>query len=194
MAGCATVFSGRHQEVTFLSQPDGATVTVGGKILGKTPLTTTIQKDKNQELRFEKEGYKTISMSLTTRINGWFWGNILGGFSGLFSSTTDSATGSIIEYSPSQYLVTLFPDGSSPISVQPNKNYKTKEFIVMSYSKLAGEIAQGKGEYLDSLYSLLEIPSEKRGEALAKLRALSTLYTEIPTFADKVIEQFVNSK
>src|SRR5690349_20635236 len=107
VAGCATVFSGKTQEVTFLSQPDGATVTVGGKVLGKTPLTTMLQKEKNQELRFEKDGYTPISMSLTTRINGWFWVNILGGISGLFCSTSDNVSGSIIEYSPSQYLLTL---------------------------------------------------------------------------------------
>lgn len=191
LAGCATVFSGTTQEVSFQSQPDGANVIVGGKVIGKTPLTTMLKKEKNQTLVFEKEGYKSITMQLSTRINGWFWGNILGGLSGLLSSTTDATTGAVIEYTPNQYLVTFMPTETSAIAIQPDKRYKAKEYIVMSYSNLQTDIAKGKGSYLDSLYSTLEIPEAKRVEALEQIKAISTLNKDIPVFADKLIEQFI---
>ncbi len=39
--------------MTFNSEPDGATVIVAGKTLGKTPLTVKVPKDKNMSLTFE---------------------------------------------------------------------------------------------------------------------------------------------
>src|SRR3989338_382530 len=87
LAGCASIISGRTQEVSFASNPEGVTVTVNGRILGKTPLTINLQRKSEQSLVFSKDGYKTLSMQFETSINGWFWGNILLG--GLIGSTTD---------------------------------------------------------------------------------------------------------
>ncbi|MCZ7627552.1 MAG: PEGA domain-containing protein [Candidatus Methylomirabilis sp.] len=77
LAGCASIVSGRTQEVSFTSNPEGATVTVNGRIIGKTPLTANLQREKGQSLAFSKEGYKTLSREFETDLNGWFWGNIV---------------------------------------------------------------------------------------------------------------------
>lgn len=87
-SGCATIVSGTDQKLTFDSEPEGATVTVAGRVLGKTPLTVEVDKDKNLALTFEKEGYKTYTTQLSTSLEPWFWGNIVIG--GLVGSTTDS--------------------------------------------------------------------------------------------------------
>lgn len=99
LASCATIVSGKYQTVTFNSEPQGAKVIVNGRTLGTTPLTLPLEKASNQTLSFEKEGYNTVTLPLTTTLNGWFWGNIVLG--GLLGSTTDGLTGAVHEYSPS---------------------------------------------------------------------------------------------
>lgn len=186
--GCASLVSGGSQAVTFNSVPDGATVTVNGLVIGKTPITTTIKKKSGQSLVFSKDGYKPITMQLETRMNGWFWGNIV--FGGLIGSTTDGLSGAVNEYSPSQYMVSLQPDGSgsleSKTAIEPRQ--KVKEFILISYKNIQSDLSKGEGEYLSSLLELLKVPREDKAEAVKKLKALSEVYTNILEFADRVTD------
>src|SRR5437879_2243237 len=127
--GCASIVSGRHQEMSFVSNPDGATVSISGRTIGKTPITTTLTKQSGQTLIFSKDGYKPLSMSLETRMDGWFWGNIVLG--GPIGSTIDGLSGAVHEYSPSQYMVTLQPEGTSQLESKTSlsERQKAKEFI-----------------------------------------------------------------
>jgi len=43
LSGCASIMHGTHQDLTFQSNPDNATVTVGGRVIGKTPITTSLK-------------------------------------------------------------------------------------------------------------------------------------------------------
>ena len=54
LPACATIITGSNQEVTFNSNPDEATVTVGGRVIGKTPITTSLKKRSGQPMVFEK--------------------------------------------------------------------------------------------------------------------------------------------
>ena len=147
LTGCASIISGRTQEVSFASNPEGTTVTVNGRIIGKTPLTVNLQKKSGQSLVFSKDGYKTLSMQLETSIDGWFWGNIVLG--GVIGSTTDGITGSVYKYAPSQYMVTLEPDGTNKIDGKSalSDQQKAKEYIVVAYKSLIEELTKNdKGE------------------------------------------------
>lgn len=42
-SGCASLISGSTQPVTFNSSPDGASVTLSGQVLGKTPVTIVLK-------------------------------------------------------------------------------------------------------------------------------------------------------
>jgi hypothetical protein len=68
---------------------------------------------------------------------------------------------------------------------------KTKEFIVVGYSSLLNDLRAGKGPYLTSLLSMLQIRQENGDEATKKIRALSEVYTNIPEFADHVVNLFI---
>jgi len=105
-------------------------------VLGTTPLLATIKRGAEQVVVFSKEGFETLSMQLHSGMNNWFWGNIL--FGGVLGSTTDSATGASREYSPSEYLVTLQPKGTSSVEAASalSKPQKIREFIVMNDSDL----------------------------------------------------------
>lgn len=192
LAGCASIISGRTQEVSFVSNPEGATVTVNGRIIGKTPLTVNLQKEKGQSLVFSRDGYKTLSMQLETNIDGWFWGNIVLG--GLIGSTTDNVNGSMYKYAPSQYMVTLEPDGTTKIDGKPtlSDKQKAKEYIVVAYKSLIEELTKhDRGEYVRSLLNILKIPDAQQTDAIIKIRALSEAYQDIPVFADRVVEMFL---
>lgn len=189
--GCATIMSGKSQELSFQSNPDGATVTVSGKIIGKTPITTTLKKEKGQSLVFSKDGHKSVSMRLDTRLDSWFWGNIALG--GLIGSSTDGISGAVHEYSPSQYMVTLQPEGTTPIEgkVSQSERQKAKEFIVMGYKDIISDLKKGEGQYLASLMSVLKISMDEKDQAIKKIKGLSEAYNNIPEFADRVIEIYI---
>lgn len=190
LGGCASIVSGGSQAVTFNSSPDGATVTLNGLAIGKTPITTTIKKKSGQSMVFSKDGYKPITMQLETRMNGWFWGNIV--FGGFIGSTTDGLSGAVNEYSPSQYMVSLQPDGSGSMetktAIEPRQ--KAREFILIGYKDIVGDLNKGEGQYLNSLLEILKVPEEGKEEAVKKLKALSQVYTNILEFADRVTEMY----
>lgn len=192
LGGCASIIDGSHQEVSFNSNPDGATVNIDGRIIGKTPITAFLKKKAGQSLVFSKDGYKPLTMQLETHMDSWFWGNIvLPG--GLFGSTTDGISGAINEYSPSQYMVTLQQEGTGPLesNTATDAKQKAKEYIVLTYKNILSDISNGGGQYLTSLFELLKIPKEGQGEATKKIHALSDAYSNIPEFADRVIELYL---
>jgi len=191
LSGCASIMTGSSQQVTFNSNPEGSTVNVGGRPLGKTPLTTSLKRKTGQAIVFEKEGYKPVSMELETRTNGWFWGNILIG--GLVGSTTDGLSGAVNEYSPSQYLVTLQPDGSGRIETQTSLSEKQKvvQFIVTGYKDLVSELAKGEGVYLSSLLTSLKVAEPDKAATIERIKKLSVTYPNIPEFADQVADAYL---
>ena len=144
-SSCATIMTGKTQEVTFDSEPQGAEVTVNGRVIGKTPTTIQLDKKTDQSVSFKLEGYKTQTRTLETKVSAWFMGNIvLGGFIG---STTDGITGGMHEYSPNQYYITLSKYNNVSTTIFGSDKAKVKEFIVVSYSSLKVDLSRGKGDH-----------------------------------------------
>ncbi len=60
------------KEITIYTQPEGANVSINGKpIEGKTPLTTTINQDKDLGIVVDKPGYRIASKTVYTQTNWW---------------------------------------------------------------------------------------------------------------------------
>lgn len=184
LVSCATIATGRYQTVSFNSEPSGATVIVGGRTLGKTPLTIPLERKGEQAMIFEKEGYESVTMPLTTSINGWFWGNILTG--GLLGSTTDGVSGAINKYSPSAYHVTLKPKGSAFFTPKG----QIKVFILSNYLNIAKEANSSSREYLPALFSLLKIPENEQKAAMQNIKDLVNSSDNSLVFAEKVIDNY----
>ena len=68
-SSCATIMTGKTQEVTFDSEPQGAEVTVNGRVIGKTPTTIQLDKKTDQSVSFKLEGYKTQTRTLETKVS-----------------------------------------------------------------------------------------------------------------------------
>ncbi len=184
ITGCASIVTGRDQTLTFNSEPDGATVTVAGKVVGKTPLSVQINKGKNQSLTFEKEGYKTYTTQLSTTMNPWFWGNIVIG--GLLGSTTDGASGAINEFSPDQYFVTLTP--VTPFGISTSKPRKIKELIIAFSGDIRRELASGGGEKTDAILDILAIKESEKSTTIKALNKLALQNKNDLEFAETVIK------
>jgi hypothetical protein len=193
LTGCATIMTGTNQEVSFNSNPPGATVIVNGRTIGITPVSTALKKEGEQPMTFKKDGYQDLTLQLESRTTSWFWGNIVIG--GFFGSTTDAASGAMNEYSPGQYLVTLQPNGSSPSPVERSTNLteqqKVRDFIIAGYRPLMEDLSKGSGQYLKSLLVLLHVQAAEKDGAIKKINALSEVYTNIPDFADRVIDFYL---
>lgn len=216
--GCATIMSGPTQEMSFQTSPDKVVVTLiqqhpeelywpdktgrgapkskpareESRILGTTPFTLRLDKvDAPQSVLFSKAGYKSVSMKLETRLDQWFWGNLV--FGGGLGSTTDSMSGSAHEYSPSQFFITLNPDASTTIDQGTNQPQRDKAlvFIVRRYTSLMTNLSQGSGEDWSALMGLLHIERGQESDALKKIRALAMVYPDVAIFANHVSDLYL---
>ena len=104
-AGCATIVSGKTQDVTVRSNPSGAKVLVDVMMQGTTPLVANLIRKKRHTLEISKEGYGRDVRATTRGFNWWYLGNlILGGVIGLI---VDPITGAIFDVNPDSVYVEL---------------------------------------------------------------------------------------
>lgn len=190
IAGCATIMEGKTQKVTFNSVPSGADVYLNGKHLGKTPLTVTLDKPKEDgQLKFSKEGYKDIEIVASKKMSSWLLGNII--FGGTFGTSTDYASGAIYEYQPNNFQVTLEPKGMSEGDRdQFSARNELRRFILMNYDQIAMNVSEGQGEYLQTLMSRLNVDAGKKQAVLSDLRGHLATPVKAPAFASYVITRY----
>lgn len=183
IVGCATVIKGTDQNVTFRTEPEGAQVTVSGRVLGRTPLTANIEKGKHQSFIFEKEGYKTFTGQLSTSTEGVTFIAVLAGLSGFFSTTTDSTTGAMHQFSPDQYYINLVKDQKDNLTTNTAPTIRT--YVVYNEEKLREEVSIGDGEFLAGL---LEIVGEvKTPQSIKVVQKLLNDSSDILDFGNKMI-------
>ena len=111
MTGCASIFSGSTQTLTFKSVPDTANITITNKLgekihTGSTPATVTLKrgngyfKPAGYQVTFSKEGFQTKTVQVKATVNGWYIANII--FGGLIGFLiVDPITGAMYTLSPS---------------------------------------------------------------------------------------------
>lgn len=191
VTGCASIMSGTTQTVSFQSSPEGATVTVNGRIIGKTPISTALKKEKGQTLIFSLDGHKPVTLQLTTSLDPWFWGNIvLGGFIG---STTDGLNGAVNHYTPSQYYVTLTPDAKgSDDKTSRTRDHQIRDYVVFRHSAILRDLTIGsrQSEGFTSLTRLLDIPAAQHDSAWSEIAALARQTEDPVQFADAMIARY----
>ena len=201
-SGCATILDGSSQPVTFNSSPNGARIYVNGVEIGTTPLNVQVKRSKTTMILAKKNGYEDQQLVLQTKMNNTFWGNIIfGGFPG---STTDYASDAMIEYSPNMYHVTLnqIPlaqsnEGGFAVErgartrieqVNISTEKKVRNFILRNHAYLTADISRGQGEYLSSLYTMLQLPENR--VTLKEIRGLSARNQDPLSFAEAVLSQY----
>lgn len=186
-SGCSSIISGTTQKVTITSNINGADVIINGTPVGKTPVTTRVKREKNVHITVRKEGYSDYNSVTETKLDPWFWGNIIIG--GVFGSTTDLATGTthLIEQDHMHIQMEELNKGKKTTLNMNDKMPQVQEYTLLSYHNLLREIKTNQGEYLKGLYSIKGIKS--KNEEVKFLNYLKTITTDKTTaleFAQKV--------
>jgi hypothetical protein len=89
--GCATIFHGSSDKVSFSSDPTGAKIFVNGQLMGTAPLELKLQSKHTYNIEFRKEGYENKTVILTNSVGaGWI---VLDVVFGLIPVIVDAATG-----------------------------------------------------------------------------------------------------
>lgn len=119
-AGCATVASGKTQDVMIRSNPTGANVLIDGMMSGTTPMLANLVRKKRHTIQVSRQGYETVTRATARGFNWWYLGNlILGGVIGLI---VDPITGAIYEVKPDAVYVDFeHPDQEAAPEVEIKK-------------------------------------------------------------------------
>lgn len=201
-SGCATVLDGSSQPVAFDSSPNGARIFVNGVEVGTTPLSMQMRRSKSTMILAKKDGYEDQQLALQTITNGNFWRNIMTG--GPVGSTVDYFSDAMIEYSPNRYYISLnrIPllqsnDGGLAVDrgartrieqVAIRTERQVRNFILRYHAHLTADISKGQGEYLSSLYTMLQLPES--GETLKRFRSIAARNQEPLSFAEVILMQY----
>lgn len=170
LTGCASIVAGTSQVVSVNSNVSGANVAINGGTIGVTPFTGSIPRGKDTTVTVSKPGYQPQTITLSTKIEPIFFGNII--FGGVIGSTTDLATGALFEYAPSSYYVNLTA-GTSMNQKEFIRDTELKCYVMTNASAIRAELASGSGEHLDTLHRGF-FGSSERSAFLAAARELAT--------------------
>lgn len=109
--GCASIMHGTTQDIGISSSPTNARVSVDNAPLGNTPVVAKLSRGDNHIVKIELEGYAPFEATLTKKVSGWVWGNIV--FGGLIGLAVDAITGGLYNLTPEQIAGQMAKQGAS---------------------------------------------------------------------------------
>lgn len=109
LTGCGLVMQGTSQEVSFVTEPPGATFSVGGRS-STTPDTFEVPLE-DYTIVFRRAGYKDETFELKRQTNSYFyWSLLMGGI----AAAVDILTGAWQEFQTQLVTVKLEPLADTP--------------------------------------------------------------------------------
>jgi hypothetical protein len=102
---CGTIIQGTTQQVGISSSPTNANVAINGVNVGSTPVMIDLKRKDSHIVRITLDGYQIYETTLTRKVSGWVWGNIV--FGGLIGLVVDSSTGGMYKLTPEQIQAEL---------------------------------------------------------------------------------------
>ena len=117
LSSCCTIVDSPNEPVVFNSNVDQANIKITNSknqvvYSGQTPTTLTLNKKagyfsgETYRIHATKNGYVSTDYLLDTRLNGWYWANILfGGLIGML--IVDPATGAMWTFEDNNVFVNL---------------------------------------------------------------------------------------
>jgi hypothetical protein len=124
--GCATIFGKSNYNVVINSNPTGAALSItdkSGKEIykGSTPATVNLKSSAGYfskaeyQLKFELANHDQKIVSLTSKLNGWYFGNLLlGGVVGML--IIDPASGAMYKLPETTINETLIKRSTAQVS------------------------------------------------------------------------------
>lgn len=167
LSGCASIFTGTTDNLTFDANVPGVRVTIDGEYKGTTPLTLTLSRNfmngPEFKAKFEKAGYQTQEFQLKHEFNTVA---VLDVTSIPTSGGIDLLTGALMKFSPNEYHVQMLKKGQNPGTAELDRSTRLYRYVLANYRNVQMDISRGGGEYLDSLASAL---SGAQGQASATI-------------------------
>lgn len=153
LTGCATIFSGTSDEISFSTNADPVKVYIDGLNVGDTPLKIAVEKKigEGRVVRLEKPGYKTQEFNLKNKFDAVA---ILDITSVITSGGIDVLTGAMMEYSPKQYHIEMLEDNQAT-SGRHSEQIQFASFVLTNAEAIKENLAVGGGEALDALLLLV---------------------------------------
>jgi uncharacterized protein YceK len=106
--GCATLFSGTEDTVTFQSSPAGAEVYIDGLSRGTTPVTTEVKRSVGGEtVTLRLDGHESRTFSLSQSFNMIALANLFCLWGVVICGGVDVLTGAVMEYDQTVYDIEL---------------------------------------------------------------------------------------
>lgn len=172
LSGCATIFTGTADTLTFSSNVPGVRLTVDGQYKGELPLTLKMSRNfmggQQFVAKFERAGYVTQEFRLQREFNTVA---ILDVTSIPTSGGIDVLTGSLLRFSPTGYQVQMLSEGSSAGSTVFQRSTGLHRYALMNYRNIQKDIARGGGEYL-SAFAVALCGGEGEASALVSAEAV----------------------
>ena len=147
--GCATIFTGTQDTLTFNANVPGVKLTVDGQYKGELPLTLVMSRNfvGGQQFiaTFERPGYATQEFKLTREFNAVA---ILDVTSIPTSGGIDVLTGALMKFSPKDYHVQMLKDGHKASAPDFQRVTGVYRYVLMNHRGLQKDLARGGGEHL----------------------------------------------
>ena len=117
MTGCATIFTGTKDRISFISTPSGAVIYKDGLEICTTPCNYKVKRSLNDtEVEFKLDGYETRLITLDKEFNLVSIINL----GNLFCWGIDALSGAVMKYDRKSYDIKLSPEKSASM-LQPNR-------------------------------------------------------------------------
>ena len=172
LGGCATIFTGTTDTLTFDSNVPGVRLTIDGRYHGELPLTLEMSRSfvGGQQFiaTFEKAGYATQEFRLARQFNAVA---ILDVSSTLVSGGVDVLTGALMKFSPRAYHVHMLEQGPQPAPAAFWRSVDLWGFGLANFQSIQKDVARGGGEHL-STYAALVAGHDEQDAARVRRRAV----------------------
>ena len=145
LCGCATIFTGTSDDITFEANVPGVRLSIDGKSQGPLPLKIDMSRnfmgDHHFNARFEADGYETQEFKLDRAFNGVA---ILDITSPVTSGGIDLLTGSLFLFSPRDYHIQMVPTGKGG-TAEYDRSREAYRFGLTNYAAIQRDVARGGG-------------------------------------------------
>lgn len=114
LAGCATMVTGRTQDIAITSNPSGAIVKINEKTL-KTPTTVTLSKKNGHYVVIEKPGYESAVVHIRRRPSWWNLLDFIWLYGAFIPLVYDTFTGGFYVFNDEAIHVNLKPESAETL-------------------------------------------------------------------------------
>ncbi len=139
--GCATVLNGTSQDLSFQSEPEGATINIAQGGTCSTPCEYSMRRGNDSRIDFSKEGYKSEFVYIQSRTGGSTFGNIIAG--GIIGGVVDGSNGASNHLYPNPVYVRLVQIVSSKKAVLLDKKGQLISTVEEHNAKVQADVEKG---------------------------------------------------